>query len=282
MFGSYGAWSYLIGDSQGIFYPSWTRALLISIILLPILLYKKQIVRIERKDLKWITVFFLATSLTQAPLFYAFNHMDIGSATLLFFVSMLLTMYAVGFAFLGEKLTVVKAISFVLACAGLYMTFSFSVASFSIFAALMAILNGVASGSEISFSKKLTGSYSTLYLTWLSWIVIVITNGLFSLAIGETQALPAFNLFWLYQFGYAIAGILGFWLVIEGFKYVEASIGGLLGLLEIVFSIGLGILIFRQPLTQITIIGAAIILCAAALPHVVDLIKTKSVQNYES
>jgi hypothetical protein len=34
MFGSYGTWSRLIGTSHGVFYPGWTRALLISIILL--------------------------------------------------------------------------------------------------------------------------------------------------------------------------------------------------------------------------------------------------------
>ena len=44
------------------------------------------------------------TSLTQAPIYYAFNHMDIGSASLLFFVSMFLSMYIIGFIFLGEQL----------------------------------------------------------------------------------------------------------------------------------------------------------------------------------
>ena len=273
MFGSYGVWSRLIGTDFGVFYQGWTRALLIAVVLFPILYYLKQIVRIERQDWRWMSVFLVFTSLTQAPLFYAFNHMDIGSATLLFFVSMLLTMYAVGFLFLKEKLSVVKVIAFLIAGIGLYITFSFSVVLFTLLAASMAILNGIASGGEVSFSKKLTGSYSALYLTWLSWVVIVVTNGIASFIVGEVQHLPSLDVVWLYQIGYAIASVLGFWLIIEGLKYVEASIGGLLGLLEIVFSISLGILIFHEELGMRTILGAALILSAAALPHLADLFK---------
>src|SRR3989338_4248727 len=93
--GSYGVWSKLIGSSFGVFYQGWSRALIISIVLLPILIWNKQIVPIKKKDWGWFALFLAFTSFTQAPLFYAFTHMDIGSATLLFFVSMLLTMYFV-------------------------------------------------------------------------------------------------------------------------------------------------------------------------------------------
>lgn len=273
MFGSYGVWSRLIGDSFGTFYQGWSRGLIIAIILLPILLWKKQIVSIPRKDWGWLAVFLIFTSLTQAPLFYAFNHMDIGSATLLFFVSMLLTMYLFGIFFLGEKITKLKIISFVLAAVGMYIVFSFSLIVFSVLAALMAILNGVASGGEVSSSKKLSGEYSPLYLSWLSWIVIFITNAPISILLKETQHLPSFEIVWLYQLGYIVASILGFWLVIKGLKYVEAGTGGLVGLLEIIVSISLGIIIFNEEPTLKIFIGAILIIVAAALPYLTELLQ---------
>lgn len=273
MFGSYGIWSRLMGQDFGVFYQGWTRALIIVLVLLPFLYFRKEILKIDRSDWKWLSVYLVFTSLTQAPIFYAFNHMDIGSATLLFFVTMLLTMYVVGFSFLGEKTTKIKIVSFVLALIGMYLVFSFSVATFTLLASLMAILNGVASGGEVSFSKKLSGKYSALYLTWLSWLIIIPTNGIASALIGETQHLPSFDIVWLYQLGYVIAGIIGFWAIIEGLKYVEASIGGLLGLLEIVFSITFGILIFREVLTTKIIIGGLVIIVASALPHIVKLLE---------
>lgn len=272
MFGSYGIWYRLMGPSGfGAFYQGWTRALIIVFILLPFLLWKKEIIRISKNDWWWMFVYLLFTSLTQAPMFYAFNHMDIGTATLLFFVTMLLTMYVVGFVFLNEQITKTKFVSFALAFLGMYLVFSFSLKTFTLLAALMAVLNGIASGGEVSFSKKLSDKYSALYLTWLSWLIIAISNGAVSIFIGETQYLPSFNIVWLYQMISVVTGIIGFWFIVEGLKHLEASIGGLLGLLEIVFSITLGILVFGEVLTIQTLIGGFVIMVAAALPHLVEL-----------
>jgi drug/metabolite transporter (DMT)-like permease len=267
MFASYGLWAKFIGNNFGVFYQSWSRALIITLILLPILIYRKEIIPVRREDWGWLSIFLVFTSLTQVPLFYAFVHMDIGSATLLFFVTFLLTMYGAGALFLGEKLNAIKYISFLLALGGLYLVFSFSYAVFTLFAALMAMLNGIASGGEIAFSKKLSSRYSALYLSWLSWVALIITNAPLSLWLGETQHLPSFQSVWLYQVCFVIAAIIGFWAVIEGLKYIEASIGGLLGLLEVIFSIAFGIVIFGEKLSVKIVLGACLILLAAALPH---------------
>jgi drug/metabolite transporter (DMT)-like permease len=274
MFGSYGVWSVLIGNSFGVFYQGWTRTLLIAVVLFPIVYFRKEIVRIKKQDWKWLSVFLISTSLTQAPIFYAFTHMDIGTATLLFFVGMILTMYVFGFIFLGEKLTRIKIISLVIACVGLYVTFSFSIIAFSLLAAAMALLNGVATGVELASSKKLTGSYSPLYVTWLSWAVIAVTNMVASLALGEVQYMPALSLAWLYLGIYAVVSLLGFWFAIEGYKNTEASVGGLLGLLEVIFAVIFGLVLFNQPLSLQVALGAILILLAAALPHFVSLRKS--------
>jgi len=279
MFGSYGVWSRLMGQDFGIFYQGWTRALVIVIILFPFLYFRKEIGKIDKNDRGWLCVYLIFTSLTQAPIFYAFNHMDISSATLLFFATMLLTMYTVGFIFLGEKISKIKIVSFLLALAGMYLVFSFSIVAFTLLAAAMAILNGIASGGEVSFSKKLSDKYSALYLTWLSWLIIIPTNGIASIVFGEKQHLPSFDIVWLYQGGYIVAGIIGFWFIIEGLKYIESSIGGLLGLLEIVFSITLGIMVFGETLTGNVIAGALIIISASALPHISRLFRNNIAVN---
>lgn len=276
MFGSYGVWSRLIGSAMGNFYQGWTRALIILILLVPILLWGKEIKPIHKNDRGWLVIFLIFTSLTQAPIFYAFNHMDIGSASLLFFVTMFLTMNVVGLLFLGEKISGLKIIAGLLALIGMYLVFSFSVKAFIPLAALMAILNGVASGGEVAFSKKLTNTYSPLYVATLSWLIILPTNAILSWLSGETQIIPSLSQLWAWQVGYSLASLLGFWLVIAGFKRVEASTGALLGLLEIVFSICFGILIFKESLSILVAVGGGCIILAAALPHI--LISKKNIQ----
>jgi drug/metabolite transporter (DMT)-like permease len=275
LFGSYGVWSRLIGDSFGSFFQGYSRGVIICVVLFPVLYYKKQIVSIPKKDWKWMSVFLLFTSGTQAPLFYAFNHMDIGTATLLFYVSMLLTMYVVGFLFLGEKVTRIKAAAFVLALMGMMLTFSFSIKQFAILAAVAAAFNGVASGGEVAFSKKLTGIYSPLYVSALSWLIIIPTNGFISVLLGEQQALPSFNAAWGWQICYTVASLFAFWLIIKGLQFVEASVGGLIGILEIVFSIMFGIVIFGESIASRAIVGGLLIMFAASLPHVSTLVVSK-------
>ncbi len=193
MFGSYGVWARLIGDAFGNFFQGWTRALIILILLVPFALWKKEIVKIKKEDRKWVIVFMFFTSLTQAPIFYAFNNMDIGSASLLFFVTMFLTMYIIGIIFFKEKITLIKIISCLLAIIGMYLVFSFSISVFTILAAVMAIVNGIASGGEVAFSKKLSDKYSPLYLIIISWAIILLSNGIVSFALGESQGLPEFS-----------------------------------------------------------------------------------------
>ena len=74
---------------------------------------------------------------------------------------------------------------------------------------------------------------------------------------------------------FAAVGLVSFWLVVEGFKYVDASIGGLLGLVEIVSGVLFGILIFNEDITLTKILGGIIILLAAMLPDLTILIKRR-------
>jgi len=275
MFGSYGIWSRLIGNEFDNFYQAYTRGFIIALLMLPLLIKNKSIVKIKKSDRKWLLIYALFTSLTQAPIYYAFNNMDIGTATLLFFSTLMLTMVAFGALFLGEKLTISKISSVLIALIGLFVIYRFSISAAIIFAAIMAIVNGIASGGEIASSKKLTGNYSGIYVAWISWVVIAITNAPISLLLGEHQRLPSFQIEWLWYFAFIIASMFGYGLVIVGAKFIDAGVAGLIGLLEIIFSIVLAYLIFSEAITTQTAIGGILILIAAALPNI-SLLKQKA------
>ena len=71
--------------------------------------------------------------------------------------------------------------------------------------------------------------------------------------------------------------MFGFYLLVKGLESVEASISGLIGLLEIVFSIMFGIIIFNEGLTIQVITAASLIITASALPHIYERFKTTPV-----
>ncbi len=275
-FGTYGVWSRFLGPEFGIFYQGWVRSIIILILLVPIAIFGKHLKPIKKGDRKWFATTMIFTVFTQVPLYYAFNHLPLGTATLIFYGLFLISSYVIGWIFLGEKMTVVKIVSLVTALVGLFITFGLSLAVFSIGAMLLAALNGIASGGEAATSKKSTERYSSLQITAYSWILILITHLPLSLMMQEHQLMPALSWEWLAMLAYAASGLAGFWLVIEGFRFIEASIGSLIGLLEIIFSVLFGVWIFNDQLSTPIVLGGLIILASAILPDVYSLLHPKS------
>ncbi len=282
MFGTYGIWSVLLGEANfGVFYQGWVRAAIILLLLTPLVWASKGFKKLRRRDLKWIVIYAALCLGTQAPLYYAFITTGIGTATLIFYAAFVMASYAVAKLFLNEIITKVKILAFVLAFAGLLLVFGFSILHFSAAGLLFAAINGLASGGEVSFTKKLT-HYSSLYIAWIGWFVIFVSHLLFSLLLGEHQHIPQLTTTWGVMFTYAIAGLLGFWLVVEGFRKIDASIGSLIGLCEILFGVLFGTLIFHEHVGISTLIGGTFIIIAALLPDLVVIINRKRSKQSET
>lgn len=275
-FSSYGVWSRLLGKEFGIFFQGYVRSALILAICIPIALIGKVIKPIKKVHRSWFSITMLFTVFTQVPIYFAYNHLPLGTATFLFYAAFVITSYCIGWLFLSEKMTAVKVISLVLSSIGLAMTFHVSMETFSMSALFLAIGNGIASGGEIATSKKSTLHYSSLHITIYSWILILITHLPISLLCGEKQILPTISIEWLAMLGYAGSGLCGFWLIIEGFKHVDASIGSLIGLFEILFAVLLGVWLFHDQLTIEVLLGGLIIVFAAVLPDIYALKHPKS------
>ena len=273
LFGSYGIWAVLLGSDFGPFFQGYVRALLVLLVLVPIVLLQKSWLPLSRDDWKrysWCMGFGV---FTQAPLYYAFQNAGVGISSLIFFSMLLITSYIVGFSLLKETPTRVKIVSLVLAFLGLAFTFFNSLETFSVIALILAAINGIASGGDVATTKLIPEKFGALQTSIMVWGAIFVTHLPFSLLLGENQIIPALNIHWLAMLGFTVAGVLGFWLVIEGFKRVDASIGGLIGLLEIVFAIIFGALVFGETITSPIIIGSILIIGAAVLPY----IKTKNI-----
>lgn len=271
LFGTYGIWSKIMGDQFEVFFQGWVRCVIVLAILLPLLFITKSYKKIQKKDWKWVLITVGFSLFTQAPLYYAFNVTSIGTATLIFYAMFIITSYIIGRLFLGEKIAKVKVAAILLAFAGLALVFGLSLAQFSLFGMLMAVLNGVASGGEVSTTKKSTDKYPSLLITTYVWVGIFISHLILSLALGETQWAPELSPAWLAMVAFALAGLGAFWLVVEGFKFVEASIGSLIGLLEIIWAVVFGIMLFNEQAGLTVWLGGAIIILSGMLPDIANI-----------
>jgi drug/metabolite transporter (DMT)-like permease len=275
-FGSYGVWSRIIGNQVDNLFQVYVRSLIILIFIIPIGIFTHNFKKVEKKDRKWIFIYSMASSLTVAPIFYAYNKIGIGSATLLFYASFTIVSFILGFISFGEKFSLDKRIALIFALIGLYLVFDLSFQQNNLLAALAAIISGSAGGIEVSYTKKISNNYSALQLNVFTWSVILIFHFIGSLLIGERQSFPELSTAWFGILGYAIASLCAFSFVVIGYRYVQPGIGALTGLLEIVFGIIFGIILFSEVLTIQILIGGILIFVAAALPNIVSLVKVKS------
>jgi drug/metabolite transporter (DMT)-like permease len=282
LFGTYGVWSRLMGETFEPFYQTWVRSILIIVIMLPFMLVGKNFRKIDRSDWPHVGLFILFCLFTQVPLYYAFNHAPIGEVQLIFYSMFVIAAYMVGRIYLGERITKIKLVSMALAFVGLAIVFGMSVLAFAPLGLALAALNGVASGGEVASSKKVSNKYSPALLIFWGWIFTLLTHLPLSLLLGETQHLPQFDTAWLWLVIFAVVNTAAFWLVIVGFKFVDASIGSLLGLSEVLFGIMFGAIIFHEPIGWSVLVGGTLIIVAAMLPDVRAILKgrraTKSIE----
>lgn len=271
-YGSYGVWSRLMVGAFGEFSQAWTRGLFLLLIVL-ITNWKWKLFRpIKQQDWKWFVPIAMAGGLNQAPYYFGFEHLNIGTATLLFYAALVVGGYALGRVFFSEKLTLVKIMSLVVAVVGMLVIYGWSLSSAQIFPATMTVLAGLMGASTVILPKKLIGNYHELQMMAGYFLLQVVFNLPVSLWLNDPLPTTAFSVAWGGQLGYAVAMLLANMAAITGFSYLEPSIGSLIGLAEILFGIGFGVLLFGEALTGGVIVGGLLIILAAALPSVAEML----------
>lgn len=278
LYGAYGIFSRMLGSSFGAFSQNWIRSIVVlffSVLIISVL--KVRFKPVRKKDIKWIATWILFGS-TGYLTFIAFNHLPLGTVYFLTYATMIVSSFVAGSVLYKEKLTAIKLVSILLALAGLYLIYSFSIAPDKIFYALIALLSGAVTGMWNVISKKFSNNYPEMQL--------IVIDGIFSTCIGLitwlfildpippiTQALP-----WMWLCIYAAAGLGTTALIIFGFKNIEAQIGSVILPVEIIFAIAFGYLLFGETLTSTTLVGGLLIGSAAVLPSIM-LIGSQTLPN---
>jgi drug/metabolite transporter (DMT)-like permease len=273
-YGSYGIWSRFMGPAFGEFSQAWTRGLVLLVFILLINIKFHFIKPIKRTDLLWFLIIAVAGGINQAPYYFGFQHLQIGTATLLFYASLVIGGYLLGKFALAEKINGTKALSLVLAIIGMTLVYRFSLTASQLLPAALTCLAGFLGSATVVLTKKLSGNYHEFQIMMGYFLLQILINGPLSFAFGES--LPPFThaqlLPWFAQLAYTVSMLVANFAAIEGFKHLEGSIGSLIGLAEILFGVFFGWLFFKEILSGTTFLGGALIIIAAAYPSLKERI----------
>lgn len=151
---------------------------------------------------------------------------------------------------------------------GLCFIFGPSTASISWLALSAAVVSGLSIGAVMVFLRQIR--YNSTQSTLVLWITSAIASAVMALALGEHMPIIGLHAEWLHLLFFAIASVAASWALTKGLKLIDAGAAGILGLLEIVFGVIFGVILFHERPGPIVLVGVTIIIIAAAMPYFRD------------
>jgi drug/metabolite transporter (DMT)-like permease len=268
-YASYGVWTKLMGDYFDGFTSTIFRSFFVIVVLAPVLVANKSWVRINwKRDGKYLFGMLVASSLVWGPLYYAILKLGVGVSAAVNYGAIVIGMFLFGWLLAREKFTKDKLLSCVLGFVGLSLVFINHSAAFSVLPLLAATVSGIAIAANMVIAKQIpySGTQSTILLWLASLLSSIALCGIFQVKV------PVFELQieWLYLVMFSLASLVASWTFVRGTKLIDAGAAGVLGLLEIVFGVLFGIVIFSERPGVVVLLGALVIIAAAAIPYLKD------------
>jgi len=268
LYSLYGVFSRAIGSSLANFFQYWTRGLIITLIILVILRFQKISLRpISKHLLPWAVITATTSGIIIPTFFIAVNNLAIGTTLFMFYATSTICSYALGKLLHGEIITKIKIVSLTLAIAGLSFIFTDTIDIGNIFYMSLAMISGALFGVNINSVKKLGNYFPSLQINIFNWTGAFFINILISIFLRET---PDFNLLqpaWISNIGLSLCSLGASLSVIVGFKFIEVQKGSIILLSELLFGVMIGLLLYSEIPTLLTILGSILIFIALLLPN---------------
>lgn len=285
IYGIYGVYARMIGQSFGVFSQNWIRNLIVvSIVIVLLFVLKKGIKPIRKSDVPWVFLWALSGSGVMLLLFVAFNNLPLGTVYFLFYSTMIIAGCLAGGFLYKEKLDFVKIISIILALIGLSVIYSLSISPDKILFVFYSLLAGLLVGLWNTLSKKFSENYPNLEIVLWDALATTIVAVIGSFLVREPIPSLMMATSWTWLIIYAITQVASVGLVVYGFKNIEAQIGSIILPVEVIFATIFGFLFFREVLSFSTLVGGLLIASAAVLPSLTfilnkDIFKRKGSEN---
>jgi S-adenosylmethionine uptake transporter len=268
-YGAYGVWYKLLGDYFGAFTQAALRHAITAAILVGFAICLKKLEHVHwRRDARWFALSAFTAAIIPSAWYYAVLHSGVGVSAVLLYVGLVIGMFFFGWWFSNERFTRDKALATALGMTGTLLIFAPHLGGGSWLALMAAFIGGFASGLNVVASKKMP--YNGSQTAAIAWTLGLLVNVPFIFIFGEPLDVFHWDISWLYLLIFGVTSVVASWSLIQGVKLIEAGAAGILGLLEIVFGVLFGVVLFGERPGVVVLLGMILILIAAAIPYFRD------------
>lgn len=268
-FGFYGILTRIVGFNIPLFFASFMRNGFGMLILFGVIAFVGGWKPIRSQDYIWIFLRSICGMIAFFGSFVPIMHLPIGTFYFISYAGITIGGYIIAKVLLNERITNVKVVSLILALIGLCFIYSINVESLDLLYVAFAFIGGFGASGWNILAKKISHYYSALQLNLIDFFTYSFYTFIISLILQETWLLPVINDVWAAQLGFVLMFLVTGQLIIYGFKFLDAQIGSLVLLLEILFGTLFAYLFFHEAVSFMTMVGGALIIIAIVLPEVI-------------
>ncbi len=236
------------------------------LIIAAVMLFRKESLRVTAKEFRVVSalgLLFMASSLT---LYMSFTLMDVGVASTILFVYPVLTATIMAL-FFKEKLTFATILSIVLSFVGVMLLYwrgnGVTLSTLGIILVLLSALTYavyiiVVDRSDVKMSSFKINFYVLIYCT--------LGNVIYSLCLGQPLMVPASASSWFYVGWLAVVpAIMALVMMVYAAKYIGSTPTAIMGALEPLTAVLIGIFVFGELFTSRLAIGIMLIFSAVII-----------------
>jgi len=264
--GTFGVYSRYVGANFPPVYQSAVRNVVQLVILLG--LFALPIGRgkaVIKADWKWFLFRSMCGMVNAILMYIAFTRISISTTYFLSFAAATICGYILGSSLFRERIKRQGLIAVALAIIGLGFVYSVNFQVSTLWYSLAAVLAGILAPGWSVFSKAISSHYSNIQTNLIDTAFAAIVTVALAFILHEKWKPIMWNGQWAAVLGFAIVSLVIMLLTVYGFKRIEAQLGTLLLLLEVVAGIVLGYLFYHQTVSVSSAIGGSMILVAIYL-----------------
>jgi len=229
--------------------------------------YFKKRKKIRKKDWCWLIFRSLGGLVAFIAYYMAVNVLELGTTYFLFYASATISGFVIGKMMFTEKLNEPKIASLILSLIGIVLVYRASFDQSKLLYLSLAIVSGLGWTFWLAFAKKISGNYSALYLNFIDSFLSFAVYLIISVFLKESWVMPNFSKVWIANYVMALLMIITSQLVIYGFRRLEAQIGSLVMLNEILFGLLIGALLYKETIPLTSLLGGFLIVISSVVAN---------------
>ena len=251
------------------------------VIIALVMMFRKERLKVTWREFKTLTglgLLFVASSLT---LYLSFHLMAAGVASTILFVYPVLTALIMAL-FFKERITLVTTLSIVLSFVGVMLLYwSDRGGTLNGLGVLLVLVSALTYAIYIIVMNRAQLNMSSFKINFYVLIYCALGNLIYALLSGEGFHTPANATSWFYVGWLAIVpAILALVMMVYAAKYLGSTPTAIMGALEPLTAVMIGIIVFSEPFTMNLAWGIVLILGAVVLIALRDKIGTNLKKLY--